>query len=545
MLTLLGRVLFVVGFFLTLGAPSAQAKPTRGGTACASEHRLATEACLAQLQAGGNAVDAAVTAALVAGVVSPSSSGLGGGGFALAWNAKQQRMTVLDFRETAPKGIDVAAFEKRPFAPGARGKAVGVPGEAKGLFELHRRFGKRSWQEVVLPAQRVAEKGFEVSAHLRTVLRDSAKDLEADAGLRDLYLRPGQKARIKNPKLAETLKKLGALGPAAIYEGDIASDLVAAANKFGGALSLDDLKNYQVIERAPLKITWEGLDIYTMPPPSAGGLMLAQTLKFFAKADLAQEKPESASYQHRLAEVFRASLADRMRTLGDPEAAPIDLSPLLSKEHIDGIRARVSDHATHTILDFAQDEQGTHHLIAADEDGNVVSLTTTINHAFGAKITGELSGIVLNDELDDFTGRSVAKTFGLSESPNRPRPRARPVSSMTPTIVVKDGAAKAALGGSGGMTIATNVTQALLRLIGFGQSPKAVVAARRFYVPTRKETLQLEAGAEAALIQGLAARGEIVGINPFTTSAVQIVTRDGKRYRAAADPRKHGNAQAR
>jgi gamma-glutamyltranspeptidase/glutathione hydrolase len=321
--------------------------------------------------------------------------------------------------------------------------------------------------------------------------------------------------------------------------------LVATAASAAGALTVDELDAYRTVERAPVHVKWEGYDVYTMPPPSAGGLMVAQILGLYSSAELKKLGFESGAYQHLIAEGMRASIADRMRYIGDPAFTAIDFAALTSKERMAARRRRIALDRTHAIPRFAIQEHGTHHLVTADAQGNVVSLTTTVNRAFGAKISGAESGVVLNDQLDDFTELEDVRPFGLTQSPNRPRPGARPASSMTPTIVTKDGQVVLALGGSGGPTITTNVTQLLLARLVFGKTPEQAVQGRRFYIPTRNAYIFLEKGAPKPLVEDLESRGEIVATMPFMGSAVQMIAIENGRKLAAADPRKHGKAEVR
>jgi gamma-glutamyltranspeptidase/glutathione hydrolase len=286
--------------------------------------------------------------------------------------------------------------------------------------------------------------------------------------------------------------------------------------------------------------------VYTMSLPSAGGMMLAQTLEMYPRAYLQKLGFNSGAYQHMVAEAMRASISDRMRFLGDPAFQKVDMAALISPERMKKRRARIALDRTHAIPRFDLDEHGTHHLVTADAAGNVVSLTTTVNTVFGAKYTGADSGVVLNDEMNDFTKDKDVAPFGMKESPNHARPGARPISSMTPTIVVKDGHVVLALGGSGGTTIATNVTQMVLSVLAFGHTPTQALAARRFYTPTHGPYMLLEKGVPEKTVKDLRWRGEIVGKMPFDSSAVQMIAIDqnGTKH-PAADPRKHGSGMAR
>jgi gamma-glutamyltranspeptidase / glutathione hydrolase len=543
-----GAALCALGLLLAAPNGSARGKPAR--FAVATENGVATREGMAELSAGGNAVDAIVRAVLVAGVVSPSSSGLGGGGFAMLWRAKTQEPYILDFRETAPAAIDSAAFEARPFAPAERARATGVPGELFGLWELQKSFGKRSWRDVVLPAARVAQLGYAVSPHLGNVLASSwARVAKTDPGLSGLFFPSGSAIasgqKLKNPKLARTLSRIAEQGKTSFYEGELGRELIATARDKGSALAQSDFRDYRPRRRTAIHVSWEGYDIYTMPSPSAGGLMVAQTLGLFSKAELEQLGQGSGAYQHSVAEAMRGALADRMRFLGDPEFETPDINSLFDPKRLALRKRSISIERTHAVPRFLENEHGTHHLLVIDSEGNLASITTTVNTAFGAKISAPQSGIVLNDELDDFSKQKDVVPFGLTQSPNRPRPGARPVSSMTPTLVVKDGKVVFALGGSGGPLIATNVTQLLLARLAFGLTADELVHLPRFAVPTSGPSLLLEKGAPKSLLDDLTGRGEVVQEMAENTSGVQVIAVDATGVSAAADPRKFGSALAK
>lgn len=549
----LGRVpwwIFVtlLGGALVLLAPNGRAARRQIGLGVASEHPLSTRAALEMLADGGNAVDAAAAAALVAGVVNPSSSGIGGGGFVLVHRPGDSEPLVLDFRETAPAALDPLSLERRKFADDERGLLVGVPGEVAGLYELVRRFGRKPWSAVVAPAERVARRGFAVGAHLARTLRESP-ELRRDARLSALFFPRGAAAVqgrvVSNEKLGNTLKRIAAEGPSAFYDGSIAAEIVATARQAGSALTATDLRDYRVKERRPLRFDWAEHQIYTMPPPSAGGILLAQTLGMLSREELVRLGHATGAYQHLLAEAFRAALADRLRFAGDPDHVGIDVAKLLDPARLARRRAALSIDRTHALPVLAREDHGTHHLIVADALGFTVSLTTTVNRAFGAQLVTPESGIVLNDELGDFTPTAETDALGIPTRPNAPRALARPVSSMTPTLAFKGGRAVLAVGGSGGMAIPTNVTQVVIGRLAFEKPAEALVRAPRFYVFPRGPTMMLEAGASRALVEDLAFRGERIAVLPSSTSAVQLVTRDATGIQAAADPRKFGRAEVR
>lgn len=546
----IGRSSFLLALGLTLAllgrAPRLSAKSA--GFGVATENATATRDALSILEAGGSAADAAIVAALVAGVTSPSSSGLGGGGFALYWDATEGKMRALDFRERAPKELSPAEFESRPMPEVQEGRLVGVPSELLGLFELHRRAGKLPFAVLVRKAEARAKKGYFVSPHLGAMLAWGEKKLAHRPALGALFYPKGKPAlvgqRIINPALGKTLERIAEEGPEVFLRGPLVEEMVKTTRAAAGALSIADFDEYRVLEREPIRVRYDGRDVYTMPPPSAGGLLLSEILLLFSPDELRTLGFGTPAYEHLLAEGMRGAIADRLRFIGDPELEPTRIEALLDDERMRARRAKIALDRTHALPLFGLEEHGTHHLVTSDRKGNVVSLTTTVNRLFGSTLVTEEGGIVLNDELDDFTKQADMAAFGLKESPNRPRPLARPVSSMTPTIVIEGGEAVLALGGSGGMTIPTNVTQVLLGCLVFGQNPADAVRFPRVQIPTGGDTILVESSVSEEHRKDLAFRGERVGEQRFRGSAVQVISRRDGVLKAASDPRKSGEAIA-
>jgi gamma-glutamyltranspeptidase/glutathione hydrolase len=295
----------------------------------------------------------------------------------------------------------------------------------------------------------------------------------------------------------------------------------------------------------PLRIEWEGQEIFTMPPPSAGGLLLAEVLGTYGRAELRKLGAQSALGVHLVAETMRGALADRAYYVTDPDALPIDVSPLLAPARLAARKARVDPERTRPVRVQIAEDRGTHFIATADAEGNVVALTTTINGPFGPELEGELSGIVLNDELDDFTSLKSSSGLDVRYPPNRPRAGVRPVSSMAPTIVVEGGRPKLVIGGSGGTAIPSNVTQVLLAVLVHGKTPAQALALPRYrprMEPT--ETLFIEQGFPPALRADLERRGELVHENP-SKSAVQLWLFTERGLVGAADARKSGVARVR
>ena len=554
------------------GASSAAYPPSAQGltAAATTDHSEATRAALDVMAAGGNAADGAVAAALVLGVVNPSASGMGGGGFALVFTASDAKVTVLDFRETAPasfsaddlwpakKATDPMPLDRFGWT-GPRGGSAGVPGEPAGLELLARCFGKRSLAADAAPAVSLASKGFYLSRHAAEVAATFKERIATVPSLASSFLPAGAPApfasRVRRPELAATLARYGAEGKRAIYDGPTAQKIVDAVRKSGGTMTLADLGGYSVKERAPLSRTIDGRTIYTMPAPSAGGLMLLETLTMYGasrSSPLVALGFGSSAYLHTVAEVMRGAFADRARVAGDPDLEPaVDpaFQSALEPAQLAARRARIDPAKTHAPIDFKTKEHGTSHLVVTDSAGNVVTLTTTVNGPFGSAIVAGDTGLLLNNELDDFTTADDAKVFGLKDGgPNRPHPRARPVSSMTPTIVVEGGRPILALGGSGGTRIATGATQAALARLLFNLDPNACVSHPRIH--TQGPTLLVDAEIASDVRAGLAARGESVKDETFQGSAIQMIAWDRTpnapvKILAAADPRKGGLAVAR
>jgi len=529
-------------------APAPAPKPHR--FAVASENATASRIAMDVLEKGGSAADAAVAGVLAVGVAQPVSSGLGGGGFAVIWDAAAKNITVLDFRETAPIGLRPNDFVERDKLPAKRrGVMFGVPGEVAGLTEIHQRWGKLPLADVVRGAADAAENGFPLSAHLARALKWNEAWVLKTPRYAGIFAPSGALAAprdlIKNPALAATLRRIAAEGKAAFYEGAIAKDILQTAASVGSKITPAELTKYRVIERAALHTAWEGYDVFTMPPPSAGGLLMLETLHMHRKADLAGLGYATGAYHHLLAETFRGAIADRLHTVGDPAFVKVDVNALASPARMAARRAKISMESTTRAEKFTLNESGTSHLVVTDDQGNVVSITSTVNNMFGCK-TVTAGGFLLNDELDDFTRDALSRRFGMGgKDPNAPHGGARPASSMTPTIVMKSGAPVLALGGSGGMRIATGTTQVLLARLIFGRSAQDAVTDPRIETPPNGGLL-LDATAPADEVVDLQKRGEVVDTTKANFSAVQAITlgqKDGVRaLEAGADPRKGGSA---
>ncbi len=533
----------------TAGAAAvAPPAPKAHRYAVAAENATAVKLAMEVLEKGGSAVDGAIAALLGIGVAQPVSAGIGGGGFAVVYDAKTKKVTVIDFRETAPAATKASDYSKRPPDDDKRGVLVGVPGEIAGLYEMHRRWGKLAFADDVRGAADAAEKGYPLSQHLARALKWSEawvkKTPRFGFYLANDALRPAGDTLV-NTALAGTLRRIAAEGQASFYEGAIAKDILDTARAAGSRLTEADLKGYKVVEREPLHASWEGYDVYTMPPPSAGGLMIMETLAMHSKADLNTAGWGTGAYYHLLAETFKGAVADRVRAVGDPAFVKTDVSKLWDAARMKARRARIKMDSTLPAEKFPIDEAGTSHVVVTDAEGNVVSVTSTVNNMFGARLV-TAGGFVLNDELNDFTTEKTAQQYGVKNGPNKPRPGARPGSSMTPTIVMKGDKAVLALGGSGGTRIATGCSQVLLAVLAFGRSSSQAVADPRIETPSAGGLLA-DAAIPADVIEDLRKRGQVVDSSKPNFSAVQAMSigeKDGVRFiEPAGDPRKGGEGK--
>lgn len=523
--------------------------------AVASDNPQASDIGVEVLRAGGNAVDAACAMALALGVVHPQASGIGGGGFALVYLAAEHRVHALDFRERAPAAIRPELFVKEGRADGMAsregGLAVGVPGEVRGLGEMVRRFGKRSFARCVLPAESLARAGFSVSWRLAEVLAGEKSEAIRRAFVSSGGGMPAEGERLRRPELAATLSKLRQGGADAFYRGEIADEIVRSVNAAGGVLTRADLESYRVTERVPLDTTYRGLRIYAMPPPSSGGVALIEALgilsaRFPESSDLVKLGYGSSAHWQVLAETLKHVFADRARFLGDSDFVHVPTERLLSPAYAAQLAAKIQDSAVlprdaYGSPDAPADlhrDGGTTHLSVVDAAGNAVALTTTINLGFGAKRIAGKTGIVLNDEMDDFAIQpGVPNGFGLiGSAQNAVAPGKRPLSSMTPTIVLDGEAVRLVAGAAGGPTIITATLQVILNVIDWKMDVQSAISAARIHDQWVPEFLMVEPEVSRDVVAALAARGQKVKPMPHIGVANAIVRRPGG-LDAAAEPR--------
>jgi gamma-glutamyltranspeptidase/glutathione hydrolase len=522
--------------------------------AVAAEHPRAAEIGLSMLERGGNAVDAAIATAYAVCVLNTSSCGIGGGGFMLV-NHADGNVSALDYRETAPGLAHRDVFQRDgqvvPELSRRGGLAVAVPGEIAGLEAARERFARLPRDVLMAPAIALAHDGFPLGPHLAGWISQNLTALRAAPAIAAIFLDPAgnqwpEGQLIRMPALAATLERVASEGTAAFYHGPIADQIVTAVHDAGGMLSASDLADYQPHWRHPLRGTYRGYEVFTMPPPSSGGVIV-EILNILANDDLAALGAANPAYLHLLAEAMGSGFADRARWYGDPGFTEVPIDRLTSPAYGTMLRSRIKPDST-----LPQDrygtapDAGTSHLSVIDADGMAVACTTTINTAFGSMLVAGDTGVILNNEMDDFSvAPGVPNVFGLiGGEANAVAPGKRPLSSMTPIIVRAAGKPRVVAGGSGGPLIISATLQTVLGILDFGLDPAAAIAAPRIHQQWAPPALITETELPAATAADLTARGHTIRRLPFTGAVSVVTARDGKLV-AAGDLRKQGGAAAR
>lgn len=470
---------------------------------------------------------------------------------------------ALDFRERAPRGATRAMYMQSGVAKTASrygALAVAVPGEVAGCAAAVRRFGQLPLSKVVAPAVRLAARGFRVAEHLArssqryftyTAKRFGPARFAALATLLTPRGKPlGRGQTMRRPQLARTLHAIGRSGGTSFYRGWIARDIVSTVRAAGGLLTLEDMASYKVVERKPLLSTYRGYQIHTMPPPSSGGVALIAALHVLEQFDLKKLGHNGSAYLHLLAEAFKHVFADRARFLGDPDYVKVPVVALLARQYAKRLAAKIG-RRVHPIQTYgwksaaraSSRDGGTSHLSVIDRWGTAVSMTTSINTGFGALLLARKSGVILNNTMDDFaTHPGKPNFFGLVQGEqNAVAAKKRPLSSMTPTIVTKNGRTKLIVGGSGGPTIITGTLQVLLNVLDFGMDPADAVARSRIHHQWLPDRLWVEQDLPVDVVRALEKEhGQKPWLQRHPFTAVQAVTARGTGFDAASDPRKAG-----
>jgi gamma-glutamyltranspeptidase / glutathione hydrolase len=542
------RVCAAILLLLVTALQTVAAAPSRREMVVA-EGDIAANAGLEILRRGGNAVDAAIATSLALGVTNSGSCGIGGGGFMLIYWAKTHKLYALDYRERAPMAASATMYfrDGKPDEELARTGplAVAVPGEIAGLDAALRRFGTMKFSELAAPAIKLARDGFPLSPHMARDVDITAAKISQDPGFRAVFfnpdgtpLKPGNTVRASN--LAALMQRLDDEPATHFYHGEVAGQIAAYMKEHGGLITTADFAAYHPVWREPIHLTYRGYEIYTMPPPSSGGVLL-EIFGMLAPAPLAGLGVDSPPCLARLIEVMRQGFIDRDQ-YGDPAFVDVPIGRLLSPEHIAEARARAFHHTTAPAVAAAHDH-GTSNFCVVDKDGNVAEVTTTINTVFGAKMMIPALGLILNDEMDDFSiAPGVPNAFKLVQAKaNEIAPGKRPLSSMSPLIALNNGHPALAAGASGGPTIISGVVQVTLNVLDFRLDPERAVAEPRIHDQVRPDTVLVEASMPAKTTTELGQMGYKLKTVPElgAVSAIKIAPGD---LRGAFDPRKGGGA---
>ncbi len=519
----------------------------------ATEQGLASRAGLQILQAGGNAIDAAVAIGFTLAVTQPNAGNLGGGGFMMVHEARGGQDIALDFRETAP-GRATRNMYLDAHGQVVEGRslhtalAVGVPGSVAGLTHALARWGSLPLATVMAPAIRLAEQGFPVSRSLARALERTAQPMGRWPATRAIFWRDGRPLRagerLVQSDLAASLRQIADQGADAFYRGPIARKIVAEMARQGGLIAADDLARYRAIERAPIVGTYRGYRIVTMPPPSSGGIHLVQILNMMETWPMAQWGAGSAQAIHHMAEAMKLAYADRSKYLGDTDFVQVPVAGLTSKAYARRLAAGILPDRARPSADIHPGHPGdfesnqTTHYSVVDATGNAVAVTYTLNTNFGSGLVAAGTGILLNNEMDDFSAKpGVANVYGLiGGEANAVQANKRPLSSMTPTIVLKDGRPWLVTGSPGGARIITTVLETVADMIDFGMNPAEAAAMPRFHHQWWPDELRVEKGFSPDTLVLLRRYGHHVVVKPTMGSTQTIQIRDGRLY-GASDPR--------
>ncbi|MGN0943225.1 gamma-glutamyltransferase [Fusobacterium varium] len=501
------------------------------------------------IKQGGNAIDAAVAAGFALGICEPQSSGIGGGGFMVIRFAKTGETKFIDFREIAPKNAtpDMWKEDKDGNVIGNEkvvgGKSIGVPGEVKGMLYALEKYGTMSREKVMQPAIDLAENGYKVSAVLNRDMKNSFERIEQYPETAEIYLDGGLPfevgSTLKNPDLANTLRKIMRTGEKAFYEGEIAEAIVKSAQAAGGPLTMEDMQNYNIRVSDPLVGHYRGYEIITSAPPSSGGAHIIQILNILENYDMKNIKPGSAEYYHLFSEAIKMAFADRAKFCGDTEFVDVPVDGIISKNYAKELVKKLDmkkskDYLAGNPWKWNESKDTTHYSIV-DKEGNIVAVTKTVNDVFASGVVAEGTGILLNDEMDDFdTGYGKA---------NSVEPGKKPLSSMSPTIVLKDGKPVMSLGAPGSTRIITGVAQVISLVLDYGMDIQEAINFPRIHDDYQE--LVYETRIDPAVIAKLKTMGHTMVEEGewFEYPCVQGVTmgEDGK-LRGGADPRRDGKA---
>lgn len=529
----------------------------------ASQEARATRVGVDILERGGNAVDAAVAVGFALAVTLPRAGNLGGGGFMLVHLAERDETIAVDYRETAPAASTPTMFlgangEPDPRKSRDSGLGAGVPGTVAGLAEAHRRYGsgRLNLAELIAPAIRLARDGIVVDEDLADSLPRAAARLGRFPSSRRIFLKadgtaPGRGDRLVQEDLARSLEAIAQQGPAGFYEGATAARIVAALAAHGGIMTTEDFRAYRPVIREAVRGSYKGWTLASMPPPSSGGVHLVQMLNLLEPMDLARRGHNSAETIHLMVEAMKLAYADRAQHLGDPDSVAVPVRGLTSKAYAEALRTRIDpDRARPSTQIRAGDpaphegEQTTHFSVV-DRFGNAVSNTYTLNFSYGLGLVAEGTGILLNNEMDDFAARAGAvNAFGLVQgAANLPGPGKRPLSSMTPTILFRDGKVAMVTGSPGGSRIITITLQTILNVVEHGMNIAEAVAAPRIHHQWLPDAIDVEGGLSPDTLRLLEGRGHRIAARGTFGNVNAILAVPGG-WAGAADTRQRGTLAA-
>jgi gamma-glutamyltranspeptidase/glutathione hydrolase len=526
---------------------------TAGNGMVVTQEARATRIGVDVLKRGGNAVDAAVAVGYALAVTYPRAGNIGGGGFMIVHLAARGETIAIDYRETAPLATTRDIFLDEhgaadPQKSRSSGLAIGVPGTVAGLALAHEKYGsgKFTLAELIAPSIALAREGFPVDTDLADSLPGVKAKLARWPSSAKIFLKDGEVLRegdrLVQADLADSLEAIARAGPRAFYEGPIAEKIAAAVRAAGGIMTVEDLAQYRAIEREPVRGSYRGYDLVSMSPPSSGGVLLVEMLNILEGYKLGELAPDARL--HVMVEAMKRAYADRAEFLGDPDAVEMPVGRLTSKAYAAAVRARIDPERTQpaeAIRAGKPEGDNTTHFSIVDQYGNAVANTYTLNLGYGVGLVAEGTGVLLNNELDDFAAKPGSpNAFGLvGGAANAPGPGKRPLSSMTPTIVFKDGKPFLVTGSPGGSRIITAVLQVIVNVIDRGMTMPHAVAAPRIHHQWLPDEVRAERGIAPDTLAALAARGHKVAGTPLFTSANSIlVTPDG--LVGAADMRTRG-----
>ncbi|WP_425636854.1 gamma-glutamyltransferase [Algoriphagus yeomjeoni] len=484
-------------FLLLFFTSDIQAQTYAENGMVVSDHVIASQVGVDILKKGGNAIDAAVATAFALEVTHPEAGNIGGGGFIVFLNSAGE-VTTFDFREKAPLAASPTMFldENGKIKDNSNHRgllAVGVPGTVAGLYQAHQKYGKLPWADLVKPSVELAKKGFTMSwglynAAVRVSDRDPSEDIMKDyfRGENGEIVKPGE--IWKQPALAKTLLEIQKHGRDGFYKGWVAQEIEDYMKANGGIITKADLEKYEAVEREPVKGTFNGYEIYSMPPPSSGGVALIEMMNLMEQANISEVEFNSTAYVHLVAEAMRRAFADRAEFLGDPDFnLDMPLDRLLSKEYakarfenLDMTKASISDPSQYG---HPYGGENTTHFSVVDKDGNAISMTYTLENSYGVKMGSSKLGFIFNNEMGDFNPvpGETTTTGQIGSNPNLVAPEKRMLSSMTPTIVAKDGKPYLVIGSPGGRTIINTVFQTVLNVLAYDMRVDKAIEAMKIH----------------------------------------------------------------